>query len=111
MRVSLETHREALADLVHSVRCLALPSADRDDLVPLWQSWVQEATDTIGQLPPGNASADQRKLWQRRHAPKPKSELRLTPGKGADKLTVTMEELIAGAVSAYKASVNPTVPE
>ncbi|KAK2076283.1 hypothetical protein QBZ16_001215 [Prototheca wickerhamii] len=98
LRVSLETHKEGLPELVHSVRLLPVPGADREQLAPLWRAWVQQAVAVSGGLPPGNASPEQQKRWQRRHVPRPKAELRLTPGKGADKLTVSVDELVAGAI-------------
>lgn len=99
----METHKEGLPELVHSVRLLPVPGADREQLAPLWRAWVQQAVAVCGGLPPGNASSEQQKRWQRRHVPRPKAELRLTPGKGADKLTVSVDELVAGAVRAHKA--------
>lgn len=60
------------------------------------------AVHTTGRLPPGNAAGPARELWQ---APPPrpaKQELRLTPGKGIQALTVSVRELIDGVVRAHK---------
>lgn len=45
-----------------------------------------------GQIPPGNAPGE--KKWQQRRARAAKPEIRLTPGKGVEDLTCSIEQLI-----------------
>jgi hypothetical protein len=58
------------------------------------------AVDLTGTIPPGNAPGETK--WQQRRAKAAKSEIRLTPGKGLQDLTCTLEELIDQVVKTNK---------
>lgn len=53
-----------------------------------------------GTLPPGNIKGDQR--WKPKKASRPKPELKLTPGKGIEDLTCSVEDLVAKVVKDIK---------
>lgn len=87
---------------VSSVKFAALPAAaTREELTEAWRAWVQEVVDTSGAPPPGNLP-DQQPLWAPRArggAPPPPPEIRLTPGKGIEDLTVPLDTLISQVIS------------
>lgn len=60
------------------------------------------AVDATGKIPPGNAPGPAQTAWHSRRARKPKPELRLTPGKGLQDLTISLEELVQNVVQSYK---------
>lgn len=83
-----------------AVKFAALPpAATREQLTDAWRSWVQQVVDASGDPPPGNLP-DQQAMWapQARAAPPPPPEIKLTPGKGIEDLTVPVETLIAQVV-------------
>lgn len=99
--VSMATHAEALPEeLVHSVKVLELPEAGKDELQAAWKQWMQEAVAETGAVPPGNAAGQT--LWQQRRPRQSKPEIRLTPGKGVQDLTCSVEELIGQVVKGCK---------
>ncbi|PRW20885.1 Monothiol glutaredoxin- chloroplastic [Chlorella sorokiniana] len=99
--VSLATHAEALpAGMVHSVKIMELPAASKDELQDAWKAWMQEAVAETGSIPPGNAPGQT--LWQQRKPRAAKPEIRLTPGKGLDDLTCSVEDLIDQVVKTCK---------
>lgn len=53
-----------------------------------------------GALPPGNLKGEQK--WKPKKPSKPRPEIRLTPGKGIDDLTCSMEELVDKVVKDVK---------
>ncbi len=60
------------------------------------------AVAASGQVPPGNAKGE--KSWStRRQAAKP--EIRLTPGKGLDDLTVPLTEIISQVVTTNRVRI------
>ena len=88
---------------VSSVKFAALPAAaTREQLTECWRSWVQQVVDESGAPPPGNLP-DQQPTWAPKAraggAPPPPPEIKLTPGKGIQDLTVPVEALIAQVVS------------
>ncbi|KAL4424520.1 hypothetical protein ABPG77_010100 [Micractinium sp. CCAP 211/92] len=90
--ISVATHAEALPEeMVHSVKVLELPEAGKEELQAAWKQWVQEAVNETGAIPPGNAPGQT--LWQQRRPRQSKPEIRLTPGKGLQDLTCSLEEL------------------
>lgn len=54
------------------------------------------AVEATGTIPPGNAPGE--KKWQQRRPMAAKPEIRLTPGKGLDDLTCSLEDLIDSVV-------------
>lgn len=99
--VSVATHLEALPDLVGSVKVMEMPgSAGKEDLVEAWKEWVQEAVNSIGTIPPGNAPGETK--WQQRRPRAAKQEIKLTPGKGIQDLTCSIEELVDQVVKTNK---------
>lgn len=55
-----------------------------------------------GGIPPGNGDAEEKPMWQTRRKPQAKPELKLTPGKGAEDLTVDIKELVGMVVRSEK---------
>jgi len=53
---------------------------------------VSSAVENTGAIPPGNAPGE--KKWQQRRVRASKPEIRLTPGKGIEDLTCSVEDLI-----------------
>ena len=53
---------------------------------------VSSAVENTGAIPPGNAPGE--KKWQQRKVCASKPEIRLTPGKGIEDLTCSVEDLI-----------------
>ncbi|KAI3437590.1 hypothetical protein D9Q98_000043 [Chlorella vulgaris] len=99
--VSLSTHRESLPEgTVHSAKILELPNAAKEQLQEAWKQWMQEAVAELGAIPPGNAPGET--SWQQRRPRAAKAEVRLTPGKGVQDLTCTMEELLDQVVKGCK---------
>ena len=84
-----------------TVKFCALPvAATREELTDAWRSWVQQVVDESGAPPPGNLP-DQQAMWapKARAAAPPPPEIKLTPGKGIEDLTVPVETLIAQVVA------------
>jgi Grx4 family monothiol glutaredoxin len=98
--VSVATHLDALPELVGSVKVLEMPNAGKDELTEAWKEWIQEAVNSIGAIPPGNAPGE--KKWQQRRARAAKPEIRLTSGKGIEDLSCTVEFLVDQVVKSNK---------
>jgi Grx4 family monothiol glutaredoxin len=98
--VSVATHIDALPELVGSVKVMEMPNSSKDELTEAWKEWIQEAVNSIGAIPPGNAPGE--KKWQQRRARAAKPEIRLTSGKGIEDLTCTVEFLIEQIVKSNK---------
>lgn len=99
--VSVQTHVEALPELTCSVKLAQLPeSFGKEDLTEAWKVWIQQAVEETGSIPPGNAPGE--KKWQQRRRRMVKPEIKLTPGKGLDDLTCSLEELIDQVVKDNK---------
>lgn len=97
--VSISSHIQELPDLTHSVRYEVVASATREDLTAKWQEWIQAAVTVNGEVPPGNAKGNA--TWAiRRSAAKP--EIKLTPGKGVQDLTCSIESLLDQVVKDNK---------
>eukprot|EP00890_Picochlorum_soloecismus_P005928 jgi/Picsp_1/6336/NSC_03685-R1_monothiol glutaredoxin-s16 len=90
--VSVQTHVEALPDLTNSVKVGEMPGAGKEELTEAWKAWIQQAAEETGVIPPGNAPGE--KKWQQRRKRMAKPEIKLTPGKGLDDLTCSIEDLI-----------------
>ena len=129
---SVAGHAGAMPDLTHSVKYEEVAGATKEGLTAKWQEWVQaagtcadlqvhahlccfgkgagsekevqsilyaSAVEQSGQVPPGNAKGNTD--WSlRRSAPKP--EIKLTPGKGLQDLTCSVEELVDQVVKTNK---------
>lgn len=123
---SVAGHAGAMPDLTHSVKYEEVEGATKEGLTAKWQEWVQaagecaavqvhvqlhgacseeasrnvaDAVEESGQVPPGNAKGNTD--WSlRRSAPKP--EIKLTPGKGLQDLTCSVEELVDQVVKTNK---------
>lgn len=99
INVSVATHLEAFdATTVDSIKVRELPTASKDDLTDAWKDWVAQAVEETGTIPPGNAPGE--RSWQQRRPRAPKLELRLTPGKGIDDLSISLEDLVDQVVKA-----------
>mmetsp|Transcript_11199 Transcript_11199/g.33595 ORF Transcript_11199/g.33595 Transcript_11199/m.33595 type:complete len:325 (+) Transcript_11199:332-1306(+) len=93
--VSVGNHLVDLPDKVHSVAVVPVSDGSKAALTEAWQQTVQAAVTATGKVPPGNAKGE--KSWTTRRAVK-KAEIRLTPGKGIEDLTVPLEEIIQQVV-------------
>lgn len=51
---------QELPDLTHAVKVLPVDSAAREVLIDAWKGWVEQAVETTGTLPPGNAPGETR---------------------------------------------------
>ncbi|CAL5224467.1 g7159 [Coccomyxa viridis] len=97
--ISIATHQQDLPDLTHSAKYEETPGASKEAMVAKWQEWLQAAVNETGAVPPGNAKGNT--TWSiRRSAPKP--ELKLTPGKGLQDLTCSVEDLLDQVVKTNK---------
>lgn len=91
--VSIQTHVEALGpDMVSSVKVGELPGAGKEELTEAWKAWIESAVEETGAIPPGNAPGE--KMWQQRRRRMAKPEIKLTPGKGVEDLTCSLDDLI-----------------
>lgn len=98
LKVSVDNHLQKLGDgKVHAVKVDTLDNATKEELQIKWKSWLQEAVDSTGDIPPGNAG-EEKEQWQPQAAKKAKPEIKLTAGKGADDVTVSIQELIGMVV-------------
>jgi len=92
VNISIATHLESLPELVASVKIFEMPESGKEELTEAWREWIQAAVEQTGSIPPGNAPGE--KKWQQRRPRGVKPEIRLTPGKGVDDLTCSIEDLI-----------------
>lgn len=93
INVSVATHLEAFdPGTVAFVKCQQLPNGTKEELTEAWKSWIGEAVNTNGSIPPGNAPGE--KAWQQRRPRMAKSEIRLTPGKGLNDLSCSVVDLV-----------------
>ena len=94
VQLSVDAHYKNLgAEEVHAVKVGVIDNATKDDLTSAWKVWLQAGVDEAGDIPAGNAGAEKEK-WQGKPKPKSKPEIKLTAGKGADDVTVSIQELI-----------------
>jgi len=99
VNISVATHLEAFdATTVASIKVRELPTASKDDLTDAWKDWVAQAVEETGAIPPGNSPGE--RSWQQRRPKAPKPELRLTPGKGIDDLSISLEDLVDQVIKA-----------
>ena len=94
-------HAKDVPDRAVAVKFAPFPSASRDELTAVWRAWVQEVVDTTGSAPPGNLP-DGQADWAPRRPPPPPAEIKLTPGKGLQDLTVGLDTLIRGVIDDNK---------
>lgn len=96
---TISSHVSDLPELCGSLKFVALSDADRASLQSAWRSWIEQHVQQTNSVPPGNQPGDT--TWT---APKSsassssssnaRSDIKLTPGKGADDLTVSIKELV-----------------
>lgn len=98
--VSIANHIQDLPDYTHSVKVATVPDPSKDNLTAAWKQWIQSAVEANGSIPPGNAPGSQQQ-WVRK-ALRAKAELKLTPGKGLQDLTCTVEDLLDSVVKSNK---------
>lgn len=98
--LSVATHVDELPELTRSVRFSVVSNPTKEALTGAWKEWVQEAVNESGTIPPGNMPGE--KLWVARKGTAPRPEIRLTPGKGLQDLTCSVEDLIEQVVKNNK---------
>lgn len=95
---SVATHAQTVPELTHEVKAASLPIASKELLTAAWKAWLQEAVSATGTVPPGNAQGNTSFAARARAKP----EIKLTPGKGAQDVTVPMSQLIDAVVKSNK---------
>ncbi|KAL3138746.1 hypothetical protein ABBQ32_005591 [Trebouxia sp. C0010 RCD-2024] len=98
--VSIANHKQDLPDYTHSVKVATVANPTKENLTAAWKQWVESAVQANGAVPPGNARNSPQQ-WVRK-APRAKPELKLTPGKGLQDLTCSLEELLDTVVKTNK---------
>jgi hypothetical protein len=99
--VSINTHLESLGpDMVAAVKVGEMVGAGKEELTDAWRAWIESAVEVAGDIPPGNkpGATD----WSSRKRRVAKQEIKLTPGKGIDDLTCSIEDLIDQVVKTNK---------
>jgi hypothetical protein len=51
--LTVANHVKSVPGQVHSLRLRTIPNATKDQLTSLWKTWVQEAVNETGSVPPG----------------------------------------------------------
>ena len=74
------------------VRVAPLATASKEAMQAAWKSWIGDAVEADGAIPPGNLPGDDR--FKLRAARAPARDLRLTAGKGLDDVAVPVADLI-----------------
>ena len=91
--VSINTHLESLGpEIVAAVKVGEMVGAGKEELTDAWRAWIESSVEVAGDIPPGNkpGATD----WTSRKRRVAKQEIKLTPGKGIDDLTCSIEDLI-----------------
>lgn len=99
--VSVSTHLESLGpEVVAAVKVGEMVGAGKEELTEAWRSWIESAVEVAGDIPAGNkpGATD----WTSRKRRVAKQEIKLTPGKGLDDLTCSIEDLIDQVVKTNK---------
>ena len=99
--VSINTHLESLGpEMVAAVKVGEMVGAGKEELTDAWRTWIESAVEVVGDIPSGNkpGATD----WTQRKRRVAKQEIKLTPGKGLDDLTCSIEDLIDQVVKTNK---------
>lgn len=114
--MSVMGHARDVPDLTRRIRYDVKPDATKEELGASWKEIIEKhgacvivpalsmvsvlvLVNETGEVPPGNRSGDT--TFKPKRA-RPKPEIRLTPGKGIEDLTVPIEELIDQVVKSCK---------
>jgi len=98
--LSITNHVNDLPDLTHAVKVDLMPDATREALTEGWKQWMEEHIAETGSYPSGNAPGE--KKWQTKRVQRAKPEIKLTPGKGIEDLTCSVEDLVDKVVKDNK---------
>jgi len=100
--ISVSNHLEDVPEIVAKgfVKVGLVSGRRREDLQGAWKAWMQEYVTQANALPPGNEQGVT--TFTKRKVQPAKPMLALTPGKGAEDLTVPMTELLAKCVKDFK---------
>lgn len=98
--MSVMGHSRDLPDLTYRVKFETKQGATKEELAQSWKETIEQHVQETGQVPPGNVSGNDR--WKAKRRVKPKAEIRLTPGKGIEDLTVGIEVIIDQVVKSNK---------
>jgi len=91
--VSIQTHVESLGpEMVTFVKFDVMPGAGKEELTAAWKNWIEGAVEETGNIPPGNVPGET--MWTQRKRRMAKPEIKLTPGKGLEDLTCSIDDLI-----------------
>jgi len=97
---SVAAHVEDLPELACGVKVLEIPGGNKEILQEAWKGWMQDAVADLGSVPSGNKPGE--RLWLVRKRKPVKPELKLTPGKGIEDLTVSIESLLETMIQEVK---------
>lgn len=100
IRMSVMGHARDVPDLTRRIRYDVKPDASKEELGASWKELIEQHVTETGEIPPGNRSGNT--TWKPKRAARRKPEIRLTPGKGIEDLTVSIEELIDQVVKSCK---------
>lgn len=97
---TISEHLNDLPELCGSIKFVALTDADRASLQSAWRAWIEEYVQDTNSVPPGNQPGETKWTKPRTRdtasagSSNERSDIKLTPGKGADDLTVSIKELV-----------------
>eukprot|EP00210_Caulerpa_lentillifera_P008846 g8441.t1 len=100
LRLSIMGHSRDLPDLTHSVKFETKHGATREELTQSWKEMIEDYVKQTGQVPPGNVTGNDQ--WKTKRVIRQKPEIRLTPGKGIEDLTISLEKIIDQIVKTNK---------
>ncbi|GAB5371340.1 hypothetical protein AAMO2058_001571300 [Amorphochlora amoebiformis] len=100
IQTTLKIHRRDVPELAKYTKfCATGEDSSKEELQNKWREWVQESIELLGGIPDGNAKGN--KVWAvKRTLNKP--ELKLTPGKGIEDLSVPIKSLLQQVVAEHK---------
>ena len=95
---SVERHAEIedQFEQMHSVQVLPMPGAGKQGLQGVWTNWIETYVEETGEIPVGNKQGEGQ--WLLRDKGPAKEDIKLTPGKGEEDLSMSLEQLIDSLV-------------
>jgi Grx4 family monothiol glutaredoxin len=81
---------------MHSVQALPMPGASKQGLQSVWTGWIESYVAETGEIPVGNKQGEGQ--WLLRDKAPAKEDIKLTPGKGEEDLSMSLEQLIDSLV-------------
>lgn len=94
LSASIAAHIQDLPDHCGSIKFKELPDADRDTLTSAWKKWIEEYVSETNEVPPGNMPGETKWTQPKGGSKRSKPDIKLTPGKGEEDLTVPITDLV-----------------